>query len=45
MVIRQPRAVPAALRAGEMVLARLRGEEPQRKVVDMGSEFVERSTL
>jgi LacI family gluconate utilization system Gnt-I transcriptional repressor len=31
-------------RAGEMLLARLRGEEPPRKVVDMGFEFVERST-
>ncbi|TFY97743.1 LacI family DNA-binding transcriptional regulator [Ramlibacter humi] len=32
-------------RAGEMVLARLRGEEPARKSVDVGFEFVERSTL
>jgi LacI family transcriptional regulator, gluconate utilization system Gnt-I transcriptional repressor len=31
-------------RAGEMLLARLRGEEPPRKVVDIGFEFVERST-
>ncbi|KQT13309.1 hypothetical protein ASG30_20340 [Ramlibacter sp. Leaf400] len=32
-------------RAGEMLLARLRGEEPPHKVVDMGFEFVERSTM
>jgi LacI family gluconate utilization system Gnt-I transcriptional repressor len=32
-------------RAGEMLLARLRGEEPARKLVDMGFEFVTRSTL
>ncbi len=32
-------------RAGEMLLARLRGEEPPRKVVDMGFEFVERASL
>lgn len=32
-------------RAGEMLLARLRGEEPTQKVVDMGFEFMDRSTL
>jgi LacI family gluconate utilization system Gnt-I transcriptional repressor len=32
-------------RAGEMLLARLRGEQPARKVVDTGFEFVQRSTL
>lgn len=32
-------------RAGEMLLARLRGEIPPRKVVDIGFEFVERATL
>lgn len=32
-------------RAGEMLLARLRGEAPARMSVDIGFEFVERSTL
>jgi LacI family gluconate utilization system Gnt-I transcriptional repressor len=32
-------------RAGEMLLARLRGEEPARKVVDMGFEFIQRATV
>lgn len=32
-------------RAGEMLLARLRGEQPPRKVVDIGFEFVGRATL
>jgi LacI family transcriptional regulator, gluconate utilization system Gnt-I transcriptional repressor len=32
-------------RAGEMLLARLRGEEPPHKVLDIGFEFVDRSTL
>ncbi|MBA2962341.1 MULTISPECIES: LacI family DNA-binding transcriptional regulator [Ramlibacter] len=31
-------------RAGAMLLARLRGEEPPRKVEDIGFEYVERST-
>lgn len=39
------RGIEMGRRAGEMVLARLRGEEPARKVVDMGFEFVGRSTL
>lgn len=32
-------------RAGEMILARLRGEERERKSVDIGFEYVEHSTV